>query len=204
MRRGHAGQLRSDHAMNTPAHVIFAAAAFARPGQPRHSAAAVAGALAPDFSLYAMSITSIYILGIAPERVFSTLYFSDAWQAVFRIDNSFILWGLALLVAWLAGARAWMVFAASALMHLALDMPLHHDDGRAHFWPLSDWVFRSPVSYWDPAHHGGIVGPIETAVSMLLCVVLLRRFRGAAARLAICALAAAQLLPSVIWALAFA
>ena len=190
--------------MNTPAHVIFAAAAFARPGQPRHSAAAVAGALAPDISLYAMSIVSIYILGIAPERVFGTLYFSDAWQAVFRIDNSFILWGLALLVAWLAGARAWMVFAASALLHLALDMPLHHDDGRAHFWPLSDWVFRSPVSYWDPARHGGVVGPIETAVSMLLCVVLLRRFSGMAARLAICALAAAQLLPTVIWAYAFA
>ena len=39
---------------------------------------------------------------------------------------------------------------SAALVHLTLDFPLHNDDARAHFWPLTNWKFTSPVSYWDP------------------------------------------------------
>ncbi|QFT93833.1 hypothetical protein FIU86_13360 [Roseovarius sp. THAF9] len=77
--------------MNTPAHVIFAAAAFARPFDRRRTVAAVAGGLAPDLSLYVMVGVSLYLLGLDPGYVFGTLCFSDAWQRVFRIDNSFLV-----------------------------------------------------------------------------------------------------------------
>nr|WP_309501417.1 hypothetical protein [uncultured Roseovarius sp.] len=79
--------------MNTPAHLIFAAAAFAKPGAPRRTWAALAGALAPDLSLYVMSIWALYVQGLDPGHVFGTLYFSDSWQNVFRVDNSFLVWG---------------------------------------------------------------------------------------------------------------
>ena len=49
--------------MNTPAHLIFAAAAFAKPDVPSRSWAALLGALAPDLSLYVMSIWSLYVMG---------------------------------------------------------------------------------------------------------------------------------------------
>ncbi len=42
-----------------------------------------------------------------------------------------------------------------------MDLPVHHDDGHRHFFPLSDWRFASPVSYWDPEHYGRIVGTAE-------------------------------------------
>ena len=173
--------------MNTPAHIIFAAAAFARPYERKRTLAALAGALAPDLSLYVMAGIAIYILGISPYVVFDELYFSDAWQQVFAVDNSFFVWGFAFGVAWWLGARNAMVFAASGLMHLAFDFPLHHDDGRPHFWPFSDWVFQSPVSYWDRAHHAGIVGPIELGLSLLFCLVLFRRFNSLRSRAIICA-----------------
>lgn len=190
--------------MNTPAHLIFAAAAFARPHDRRRTIAALAGALAPDLSLYLMAGISLFVLGLSPAYVFDTLYFSDAWQMVFKVDNSFVLWVAILAAGRLAGSPTTVVFAAAGLLHLAFDFPLHHDDGRAHFWPLSDWVFHSPVSYWDSRHYGGIVGPVEMLVSFALCVLLFFRFGSLRSRAVICAAAALQISPVFIWAYVFA
>lgn len=190
--------------MNTPAHLIFAVAAFAQPNQRRHTTAAVVGALAPDLSLYLMAGVSLFVLGISPDHVFGTLYFSDAWQQVFKVDNSFLVWGAGFALGWWRGSRTAMIFAASGLMHLAFDFPLHHDDGRAHFWPLSDWVFQSPISYWDTSHHAGIIGPIEMGLSLLFCGILMRRFTSLRSRFLIAALAIVQLAPVFFWAFVFA
>lgn len=190
--------------MNTPAHLIFAAVAFAQPYQRRTTVAALGGALAPDVSLYLMAGVSLYVLGLSPDYVFGTLYFSDAWQAVFMVDNSFIVWGAGFALAWWMGARTAMIFAASGLLHLAFDFPLHHDDGRAHFWPVSDWVFESPLSYWDRSAHAGIVGPIEMALSALFCVILMLRFSSLRSRVLIGSLGAIQIAPVFFWAFVFA
>ena len=79
--------------MNTPAHLIFGLAVFGRPNVSRVTAAALAAALIPDASLYVMAGWSLFVMGIDARIVFGELYFSDLWQAVFRVDNSFILWG---------------------------------------------------------------------------------------------------------------
>jgi len=189
--------------VNTPAHLIFAAAAFAQPYNRRRTYAALAGALAPDLSLYVMAGVALYGLGLSPSYVFDTLYFSNSWQTVFAIDNSFLVWGLVFVLAWRLGARNGMVFAGAALLHLAFDFPLHHDDGRPHFWPLSDWVFASPISYWDTRAHAGVIAPIETGLSVLLCLILMRRFPSLRSRLLIGALAAVQVAPALFWAIVF-
>lgn len=188
--------------MNTPAHLIFGAAAFGRPGDRRVTLAALAGGLAPDVSLYLMAGTAL-ILGHAPAQVFGTFYHSDAWQQVFAVDNSFVLWGLAAAVA--VGARSgWAVaFTGAALLHLAFDFPLHADDARMHFWPLSDWVFRSPVSYWDGARGGGWVGPVEQAATLGITILLLVRFRSLAWRAVFAGIAVLELAPLILWGLIF-
>lgn len=189
--------------MNTPAHLIFGAAAFSRPDRKGSLTAALLGAFAPDLSLYLMVAVSILGLGIPAETVFREYYYSDAWQAVFAIDNSFILWGLLLgLALW----RRWplmVVFSGAALLHLGLDFPLHTHDARQHFWPVSDWVFESPYSYWDRRAHAGIIGPIEGALSILFAGVLLWRFKAWAVRALILILLAAELFSSGIWRFVF-
>ncbi|WP_299297596.1 cobalamin biosynthesis protein CobQ [uncultured Tateyamaria sp.] len=161
--------------MNTPAHLLMGAAVFGRPAQTKILLAAFFGAVLPDLSLYVMAGTSLLILGISPQRVFNELYFSDAWQTVFAIDNSFILWGILCLVA-IWWRRPWAVaLTGAALLHLCLDFPLHHDDGRPHFWPMSNWVFESPVSYWDSAQGANWVAPIELVMALGCGVVLLVR-----------------------------
>jgi len=189
--------------MNTPAHLIFASAAFAKPGQAKVIVAALIGGFLPDASLYLMAGVSLFVLGIDPQEVFGQLYFSDAWQLVFSIDNSFILWGLAFGIALYLRSGWGIALTGGALLHLAFDFPLHHDDGRAHFWPLTDWKFESPLSYWDRDHYGHIIGPIEMLMCALCTVVLWRRFSGWGMRTLFGSLLALQFAPVFIWVFVF-
>lgn len=162
--------------MNTPTHLLVGTAAFGRPLKPGTYGAALAGAIMPDLSLYLMVAYAIQVMGIPAQVVFRDYYYSDAWQAVFAVDNSFILWGGLLAIAlWRKMPRV-LAFAGGGLLHLAMDFPLHSHDARRHFWPVSDWVFHSPVSYWDGQAHADIVGPIALALAVLCAVLLFRRF----------------------------
>lgn len=189
--------------MNTPAHIIMAAAVFAKPDQPKRNTAALVGGLLPDASLYTLAGWHLFVLGTPPQTVFDEYYFSDAWQSIFAIDNSFILWGMVLALGlWFKITWLW-VLAGAALLHIGFDFPLHHDDGRMHFWPVSDWIFQSPVSYWDRKHYGGFVGPIETGLCLILLVILWRRFAGWFARVLIAAAGIFQIAPVFIWLFMF-
>ncbi|MGR3433709.1 MAG: cobalamin biosynthesis protein CobQ, partial [Shimia sp.] len=134
--------------MNTPAHLLVGAAAFSRPGAAGVTAAALIGGLLPDASLYGLTLWEL-ARGTSPDVIFRELYFSDDWQGVFAVDNSFVLWGLAFAVAWRLGPAWTVASTGAALLHLALDFPFHAEDARAHFWPISSWKFVSPISYWD-------------------------------------------------------
>ncbi|MEO0633426.1 MAG: cobalamin biosynthesis protein CobQ [Pseudomonadota bacterium] len=158
--------------MNTPAHLLLGAAVFGRPALTKILLAAFVGAALPDLSLYVLAGTSLFVLGISPQRVFNELYFSDLWQTIFAIDNSFFVWLVLLAIAaWRASPWA-IALTGAALLHLVLDFPLHHDDGRPHFWPLSGWVFQSPVSYWDINQGAAWIAPLEAALAVAAAVAL--------------------------------
>lgn len=162
--------------LNTPAHLVLGAAAFGRPVNSRFIAAALVGGMLPDLSLYVLVGVSVFVLGISPNRVFNELYFSAEWQTVFAIDNSFILWGLLLALCLWKSWQVGKIVCLAALLHIACDFPLHHDDGRPHFWPLTSWVFESSFSYWDRAHGAHWVAPFEAAlVTLGAIMVWLRR-----------------------------
>lgn len=158
--------------VNTPAHLLLGAALFGRPAQTRILLAAFAGAMIPDLSLYVMAGTALFILAIPPSRVFNELYFSDAWQTVFAIDNAFLLWGALLGIATWRRVPWAIALTGAAMLHVLFDFPLHHDDGRPHFWPVSSWVFESPISYWDRAHGAGWVAPLEAGMAVASSVFL--------------------------------
>ncbi|KIN73254.1 hypothetical protein [Sulfitobacter guttiformis] len=189
--------------MNTPAHLLIGAAAMGKRGQPAVIWAAVAGALTPDVSLYVLAAGALYVLGTPPDIVFNQLYFSDAWQAIFAVDNSFIVWGALFGIAcW--RRRAWAVaFAGAGLIHLALDFPLHHDDGRAHFWPISSWVFESPLSYWDHGHGAAWIAPLEGALAAAAAVRLWLWRPGWRIGVTVAALLVAELSVTWIWVFVF-
>ena len=179
------------------------AAAFGKPGAARVTGAALIGGFLPDASLYLMASWHLLILETPGRVVFGELYFSDLWQQIFAVDNSFILWGIALAIAvWVKSAWA-VALTGAALLHLAFDFPLHADDARMHFWPLTDWKFISPVSYWEGSRGGDIVGLFETGLVILLTGFLVWRFRGSIWRFVFLGIAALQIAPFLIWRIVF-
>lgn len=165
--------------MNTPAHLLIGAAVMgrSRAGAPnaalRHLLwAAVVGALLPDLSLYLLAGGALMIYDIPAHVVFNELYFSVTWQRIFAIDNSFVVWGVLLSIALWRRSGWGIALTGAALLHLAFDFPLHHDDGRPHFWPITGWVFESPISYWDRRHGANWIAPVEALACVAAAITL--------------------------------
>ncbi|SDE50373.1 cobalamin biosynthesis protein CobQ [Limimaricola pyoseonensis] len=189
--------------MNTPAHLIFGAAAFGRPGRPAVTAAALLGGLTPDLSLYLLVGWSLLVEGVPAAVIFRDYYFSDAWMAVFAIDNSIPLWAAGLALALYGRWPVLVAFAGAGLLHLGLDLALHAEDARPMLWPFTEWRFVSPFSYWDSARHAGLVGPLEAGLSVALTGWMLWRFRSLAMRAVLLLLLLAELGSSGIWRFVF-
>jgi len=146
--------------MNTAAHAIVNLLLFRKPLRETHVAAIISGALLPDTPMFIFYFWA-KLQGLSEHVIWRENYYDAAWQNLFDAFHSFPLLGLAWLLAWRARMQALSVFFASMVLHSLFDFPLHHDDAHRHFWPLSDFRFASPVSYWDPAHYGQFIAPLE-------------------------------------------
>lgn len=185
--------------MNTSAHVTFGATVVARRNRPWVTVAAFAGALAPDVSLYLLAGWALFVQGLLSEHVFGKLYSSEEWRAVFRVDRSILVWSLLPAAAFWTRLDLSVAFAGAALLHLTIELPLHAADAGPHFWPLTDWVFASPLSYWNRNLHAGFVGPVEETISAALAGVLMVRLRSHAARSAVATLEMLELGTNRFW-----
>lgn len=181
--------------MNTPSHMLIGAAVFARPAAPATLAAALAGGILPDLPMFTMILWTRWVAGVPDREIFGRLYYSDAWQSVFAVDHGFLFWGAILAAALWLGAAAVRAFAGSGLLHAATDFLTHNDDARRQFWPVSDWRFRSPVSYWDPRFYGEVFAIFEVGLVVGLAIFLCWRFRRLWERSLILATASPLLVP---------
>lgn len=140
--------------MNTPAHVVLNALALGRGRGRERWLPITAGALLPDLPMVGFYLYQRLVLGSSEAWIWSQAYYAPAWQGFFDLFNSLPLIAVGALVAWRLRSGAVLALLASMALHALADLPLHHEDAHAHFFPLSSWRFRSPVSYWDPSHHG--------------------------------------------------
>ena len=170
--------------MNTVAHMVIASAVMARPDRPKQNWAMLAGSFLPDASMFVFFAWS-RLQGWSGEETWNVRYWTEPWQMLGAISNSFVLFGLFLAIAWWRKWPLLMALSAAALIHIGLDLPLHADDAHRHFWPISDWRFVSPISYWDPDHMGWLGGLIESLATLVAITVLWRRFPGKQWRIAL-------------------
>ena len=158
--------------MNTPSHAIVNCALLGRLRGVR-AGWILAFSVLPDLPILLFYLQE-KLLARAPEaQIWNHDYFISAWQPVIDALHSFPLIALALVLLW-----RWPTLRAAAaamLLHSLGDFPLHHDDAHRHFFPFSDWRFRSPLSYWDPAHHGLLGATVEIALVLAALAVLARR-----------------------------
>lgn len=153
--------------MITPSHIIYGwALAKATKSEPdrKRTLAFVAGGFIPDLPVYTFFVVHTFLLGTAQREMWDTLYFDSAWTPFITLSHSLLIWPLLLLFASCTKRMILKYVAISALLHITLDFFVHHDDAYRHFWPISEWKFMSPISYWDPQHYGQWVGAIDSIV----------------------------------------
>lgn len=137
----------------------------------------VAGGLAPDLGLYLLSAgAAIYFPATrgmtfqeSMHYVFDDLFFNDrSWVAIHNSLHSPVVLGALAAIGKVTGKSGLVAFANGCLLHTAMDIPVHHNDGPLVLFPL-DWKTRvnSPVSYYHPDYYGKIVSPIDYAITIL-------------------------------------
>ena len=158
--------------MQTPSHSIINLLMLGQGKPPFVQAAIIIGSILPDAPMFLFYFVEKVINRTPEMQIWQESYYIESWQNFFDIFNSlpFIVVGFAFM--WWRQSSVGMALFASMALHCLGDLPLHHDDGHRHFFPFSDWRFESPVSYWDPRHHGNIVAPIELTIAFVGCVIL--------------------------------
>ena len=171
--------------MFTQTHLLIGAAVFARPGTKAVTAAGLAGAIVPDSDVWLMFVVE-RMSGSTGCEVFHYRYWEEPWTTLQSILNSIPLYAGMLILATVgrfvtrAGKRkafeVIFVFILSSLIHVSTDFFLHHDDARAQWLPFADWVFRSPISYWDPRYYGQVFALFEIGLAMGLVAIIGYRY----------------------------
>ncbi len=161
--------------MHLPAHMILNALVLGRGRWRTAWIAVTGGAIFPDVPMLIFYGHQRVFLGHSEYTIWSSDYFQQQWQFVFDLAHSIPLIAVAAFIAWRARASLWLVFVLSMFLHVLGDFALHHDDAHAHFLPLSNWRFMSPVSYWDPQYYGRYFAAAEIALVFFGALVLTRR-----------------------------
>lgn len=172
--------------MLTQSHVAIGLLVAARSGRRAAIFGAIVGGITPDFFMLPMFLIARFVLGQDMTQIWDETFYAAPWWTIDQIANSAPLYAL-LLIAGLAGGQRWhshalprfvTAFALTGLLHVAFDFLTHSSDGHAHFWPVSDFVFASPVSYWEAAHFGRAFGLVEALGGLVAAGVLWWLYRG--------------------------
>ena len=122
--------------------------------------AAVGGAL-PDLASIATALFLFFAGGFSASALLGE-FFSTPFRGYYLVFHSFIVFAIAALVVLALKRKLWPFFFGWGL-HLLIDLPTHSTDGIRPLWPLTDWQFCSPFSWWDFSHGAPIVIAVEAA-----------------------------------------
>ena len=139
--------------MNTPSHIAASLLVWRDEKDWLPISAIVVGGLVPDLPMVGFYAYQKLWAGHSESEIWGAggLYFQSNWQLLFDLFNSIPIFIVIAAVCYYFGQnfgywRCGYLLAASALLHMLCDLPVHHDDGHRHILPLSNWKFASPVS----------------------------------------------------------
>jgi hypothetical protein len=180
--------------MNTQSHALMGAVLFGK-SVPKRAWVGLLGGVTPDAPMISIAL-ALLAAKIPAQTIFDEMYWQPWWQITNAIGHSFLLWGGLLALGLLLRRRhdRWRflaIFAGSAFLHSCIDFLVHREDAHMSFWPLSNYKFMSPVSYYDPAHYGGPFSLFEAGLGLVLACLLAMQFKNWLVRggLVLCAVA---------------
>lgn len=168
--------------MNSPTHTFLALAILSKRGDKKRNWAVFIGSILPDAAIYLWAPYQRFVNGVSGEKMWRELYFEAPMQNLIAYFNSIPIYaalalsGYVLVKQHVKWGALLLFFALAALIHMATDLPVHSHDAYRHFWPISDWRFYSPISYYESDHHAGWVMVVELAIWIISSLVLWKRF----------------------------
>ncbi len=176
--------------MDTPLHSFYTWA-LAKHGVKAGRAAGIAGAVGAAFPDIPAFIATAYYIGPAylrdgwssmdTEEVLDAIYFTGPFGATGSAFHS-IVPVAALLVLYRVlrlgsrdARRILLWFLLGWLGHTIVDFLTHVDDARPLFWPISDWLWSSPVSYYNSDYYGREFSLISNGAAFAIIVLLLMK-----------------------------
>jgi hypothetical protein len=163
--------------MTTQSHAIINVLLLSKKNKPHLHQYALLGAVLPDLPMFIFFGIEAFILKHAQQQIWSERYFLPQWQNFFDLFNSIPLILFVMGIGYYFRSDAVTICCRSMLLHCVADFFLHHDDAHRHFFPLSQFAFHSPISYWDPAHYGHIVGVVELLLTLVASIFLFPRLQ---------------------------
>ncbi|OKH37137.1 hypothetical protein NIES2119_15080 [[Phormidium ambiguum] IAM M-71] len=156
--------------MNTPSHAIINLFLLGKQSLPQANFSIFLGAILPDIPIFIFYGWTKLIARQSEKQIWSETYYKAFWQNIVAIFHSI---PLALLGCFVSDYFKWEsleILFISLVLHSLGDLPVHNDDAHRHFFPLSNYRFISPLSYWDRKHHGAIVSFVELSLVLLATI----------------------------------
>ena len=163
--------------MQTQGHLILNLGILGRKDHLEWTWPIMLGSLYPDAGRFGFYFGVRLVRGLPDSQIWRTEYFLESWQTFFSIFNSIPLALIGMAIGLYYKRSTVAAFFAAAILHCLEDLPLHHDDGHRHFWPLSNFRFESPVSYWDSNHHAVWGAGLELVLVLTASCWVWRRTR---------------------------
>jgi hypothetical protein len=156
--------------MITTTHIILNTTILGSKKHPKHNWPIVWGAIFPDFPSFLVLFSPIYYaMGFG--KVLNYIFFQTCTDWFHSIPLALAAFLLCLLFQFKSGIH---LFASMALHDLE-DLPVHAQIAHKHFLPFSQYVFHSPISYWEPQYHADFVAPAEWLLVIVCSYFLWRR-----------------------------
>ncbi len=168
--------------MNTPSHLVINLLLLEGVAKKSSVSSVALGSVLPDLPVWLFYLHARLVRRLPQHMIWKKAWDDPVWRVYFDSAHSIPLIILAMAVAAWLQAPWWTWLFASMGLHALFDLPLHHDDAHRHFFPLSNWRFASPVSYWDVRYHGAIAARLEVLAVLLACIVLWQRHPSPAMR----------------------
>lgn len=116
---------------------------------------------------------------IDSEQVLDAIYFTNPFGATGSALHSVVPVAMLLLVYWALKLgrrdrrRILLWFLLGWFGHTVADFLTHVDDTRPVFWPVSNWEWSSPISYYNPLYYGQEFFVLSHGLMLLVVLSLL-------------------------------
>lgn len=159
--------------MNTPGHYILNLALLGQTIAPEHNTAIALGAILPDIPIFGFYFVAKFIYQIPETKIWTEVYYEPFWQNLVAVFHSIPLALIGAIIFYYLNWQTGVILCLSMICHCLLDLPVHHHDAHRHFFPISNYRFISPFSYWDKNYHAQIVALIEIGLVIAVNPIVL-------------------------------